>query len=223
MRPPMLLVSIPVALTVLMGRVTAAAACNPGRTKDGNYYYDGFGASGLGTIGGTYATVLASSPYTNGDETVMYVKIYDNSSGDAALMEWEKTTGNPYEYAFWHDTANCGSGPCGYAIGSPSVGAHNTYTVLFNNCASNKVNFEENGSGVGPCQAVDFTPNAASSGGGIYTLANQMPGGTSTKETITGAEEYSNGTWHSYMNNAVHNTNGSSYFGYDVPTNYNAD
>lgn len=229
----------------------SAFACNPCNYNGGrcstayNFNYDGFTASGLGTIGGLYSTNEQFVTFVNSGDAQVYDKIYTTSNGHEALVSWSiQSGGNVFLYdAFWNDSSrssqDCNtSGFCHiYAGTNTSNGAHIVFQVLYCNstgcsygCTPGQVSFSIAGSVLKDnfgyqCFKVDSTPNAASISGGIDALSDQMPGGSANKETLYSANEYSNGAWHSYYNNAVaqQTPNTGAYFGHDSVDNYDGD
>lgn len=207
-------------------QVTPAFACNPGRSNNGNYYYDGFQVTGLGTIGGVYSTNLVYTPYTYYGTTEVYDKLYNTGNAGTlkAFIEWAYDgTSLTDEFGFYTPTCSCVET---YGFSSDGSGQHNTYTVLYNSCGSGEVSFYKNGtkeSAFGApsgCYPIGFIPNGAAISGGMSTLADQMPGGTQNKETLNSANEYSNGAWYNFYPYAVHTDNGQysggDYFGWDA-------
>jgi hypothetical protein len=90
------------------------------------------------------------------------------------------------------------------------LGTDTYYTVLWESGQPNHLRFQIDGQTVQTATAA-FVPDAGYSYGITTTLANQMPGGTSTHERFYDTHIYYSGSWRN-MNGAVFNP-GTSYFG----------
>lgn len=225
---------------IVLQQAVPAFACNPNRSNNGQYYYDSFDVSNLGTIGGVYSTNLVYTPYTPYGTTEVYDKIDNtsNSGTQKAFMEWYYNGSQIWtEMGQYNSGSSCANYLCMESVTGESSGQHNTFTVEYDSCSNNDgsagyVSYYLNNQNPYPavdCYDISFTPNGTSISGGMSSLPDQMPGGYSNKETMNSANVYSNGSWKSFYNNSIHHDNGQysggDYFGWDAFSSnyYNGD
>jgi hypothetical protein len=190
-------------------QVTPALACNPNRTNDLLYYWDGWSYSSSTQQGGVYATLDVRNPYVccGAQDSDYAVRVRESSTSKGASWAWIDYGGSGItDLATWP----CSSGECtagGY--GTYTINTSATFTILWDP-NSKTVSWQSNGSPVDSrVLSVSFYPQQASVTGEITTLGNQMPGNSSSPAAARNPYMYVGG-WTRLPDNP--GTNNSTFF-----------
>jgi hypothetical protein len=186
----------------------ALARCNPFRTNNGIAYDVWHRNSDITSTGGVYANLLnysvyaATSAATRGvvgfdypaDATNKYAEIgwTENNAGTRHTMVQYIKSGSVYTFNY----------------GSYRTGSYTYYTALYDP-SNQQMKFEAAGTTLKQVTG-SWVPYRGYLDSVIWTLASQMPGGTSAHEWWKDAHVYRGG-WHNF--NETSSTTNTTYFG----------
>lgn len=202
-----------IAMAGLIWSTASADACNPSRSNDGTYYYDGWSHPlSSGYVGGVYSTLDTRNPYVCCSSYNEY-KVRLEQSPNFESYGWEDTGSGPYGRYYWPCTS--GNTECsaldslGYTVNSSY-----TFTVLWDP-NTDTATFQRNGQYVDSRTTAGwFYPPKGTISGAIGTLAVQMPGSVTNPAQSNNPYIYIN-SWQPFSTGWVDRstTNNSLYFG----------
>jgi hypothetical protein len=211
------------AVTVVAAAASAeaAVACNPGRSNNFYQYQDGWlngPKYGTPCLNGSLADVLVYNAYRI-DGNGAWTMLYYGTTGHFAQVGWQRLANQSYKNFVELNTADLGDVikfPSN--VPQPTAGETPEYKVDF---ANNFFHFFIRGTIVYTSDSTGYLGCDAAQAGEIQTLADQMPGGTSSHETFSSSEvrNANNNTWFAsslwtrYAENADTGADASTYFG----------
>jgi hypothetical protein len=168
-------------------------------------------------VGGAYSDMLTFSPYIDTSHDLDYAEAYvqfADSGSNHASWGWQKTYASGSTSLHPHIGYSSTNGwiSVTYNTVSLTTGSSYTWTLLYNNCGTDKVSITLSGS-VSACELtpIAWTPSKSSVSGGVSTRSNQMPGGYNNMETMPNGHVYYSASWHPF--NGTVASNNDVYFG----------
>ena len=200
-------------LIAVSGASAASAKCQPGRTNDGTYYWDGWYRDSV--KGGVYSDILDYSPWVQpGAQGVTAWTMLDENGASlgAQVGWWEVPYGSRHTFVRW--STSPGHWQTKFYTPLPT-GSYSYYTTLWNN-KPGYFSFEVNNTTI-DTEVASFTPNQAQISGEIGALDYQMPGGYDDPEVFEDSHAYISG-WGSFSGGKL--SYNSNYFGNNIISTY---
>lgn len=201
-----LLVAVCLAIAVVVSPTsasTALAKCDPGRTDDGQSYWDGWYRYATAT--GVKSDISNYDPWVHySDDIVFQWTMLASGSLYAQIGPIEYPFG--YRYMATEYTTSDGAWHRKLYT-AQAVDSVHTYTTLF---GGGVFTFQLDGV-TGSTVPAQFTPDNAQNYGETHTLDDQMPGATGKHETFRNTQIQYSGAWHAFTGSGSVNTGTAHY------------
>jgi hypothetical protein len=220
----LLVITLALSGAIFSGAPEAWASCNPDRTNDFHYYYDG--AAIVPTRGsilnGVQSNIWNYNPYTvtNANSLVYVMLQLGGGVGGNWAQVGRRTEANNGEFTFYQ-----------YTDQSQAIHNMNTTALPVNQFNNYKVDL---GTGLNNFNMfagnlpevtvpADFIPNEVEVSGEIHSLADQMPGAAQLTESLYDQQfreaDSNPGTWYGIAVSGEENNTRPQSFGYARSSN----